>query len=248
MRLAGSGLLARGARTVGLVLRSRLVRPIYYRSEVLIDDRFDRLLGINTCGDAHIDDLTIDSANVDFGRNDTIYVPIPILALRSIRRKLPSRSDDYTLVDYGSGKGRVLAYFAGRGFRQLQGIEYAHELHEQALRNLESLERGGTDTSGIECLLLDAVDHRLPPTNCIVFIFHSFEPAVLSRVLNNIHESYVGKPREVVVAYLNPVHSHIFDEIGGFHKAQSRRCWWRRRVYNYDLYVAGPTAPDVAAT
>src|SRR4051812_47023786 len=50
-------------------------------------------------------------------------------------RALPGRPSDCTLIDMGSGKGRVLLLGAAWGFAAVIGVEFAPELHQAALGN-----------------------------------------------------------------------------------------------------------------
>jgi tRNA1(Val) A37 N6-methylase TrmN6 len=45
---------------------------------------------------------------------------------------LPINLDDYTIVDIGSGKGKLLLLASNYPFRRIIGVEYAPLLHEIA--------------------------------------------------------------------------------------------------------------------
>jgi hypothetical protein len=65
------------------------------------------------------------------------YLPVRPLVGRHLLRALPIEDCSlYTFVDMGSGKGRMLLLAAEYPFRQIQGVEFAVELHDQATANI----------------------------------------------------------------------------------------------------------------
>ncbi len=223
--------------TAGLVRKSsrellrRVGRPVYFRIEHRVDIRFDERAGIETVRRAHLDELTVDSDNTDFGDDEEIYVAVPVLALGAMNRVLPDDVGDFVFVDLGSGKGRVLVYASARPFRRIIGVEFASELHETATDNIARGRHPRQRCADIEVLHCDAVDFDIPDDPCVFFLFNPFERHVLERVVANIRSSWERRARPMYVVYHNPVYASVFDDCDVF-----ERVWERPRSRRSECY------------
>ena len=140
-----------------------------------------------------------------------------------------------TFIDIGSGKGRVLLMAAARPFARIVGLEYAKELHETAQANLAThVARHGEDAR-IELMLGDAADFVFPDGPLVVFLFNTFGPPLLTRVIANLHAAWAADPRPLRVIYVNAVHAGEWLA-GGFEEvAVSSR-------YSFVIYAPRATA------
>ena len=235
MRALGSGTAGAARRSSDLVLH-RVLRRAYFWVEHNVDVMFDRLAGIETVSRAHLDELTIDSDNTDFGDDEEIYVAVPVLALKAMDRVLPDEVDDLVFVDLGSGKGRVLVYASGRWFHRIIGVEFAAELHSVASENIERGRHPRQRCADIEVVHGDAVEFEIPDDPCVFFLFNPFERPVLEQVVDNIRVSFERNPRPMYVLYHNPVFAKAFDEIDLFERAWSRTRSRRSECYEVIAY------------
>ncbi len=117
---------------------------------------------------------------------------------------MPIRYEDFTFIDLGAGKGRVLLVASRFPFKRLIGVEFARELVETARRNIE---RFGCRA---EVVHADAADYRFPSENLVVYLYNPFGPEVLRPVLSYLREISTG--REVYLVYLNPKNSSCVEE------------------------------------
>jgi len=170
--------------------------------------RFDRRHGVDTAGRIESSDLAIESPNQPFGVR---YEPTPPRTFAALMRNLPADLGEYTFVDFGSGKGRVVLLASRYGFRRIVGVEYARDLHEAACRNLRSYRDERRVCSDIELLHIDAVDYAIPATPCVFYFFQPFSRDVMARVLGNIKAS-LGVRRRVYLMILLP-HPSTLDLI-----------------------------------
>lgn len=139
------------------------------------------------------------------------YQPVVAATFREVMRRLPTDLSVCTFVDYGSGKGRALLLAAEFPFRRIIGVEYAHDLHVAAQRNLA---RAGARLPGldrVECLWADAAQFDPPEVPLVCFFFNPFDGRILQAVLERLLRSVQHRPREVWVAYVNPEHRHVLD-------------------------------------
>lgn len=111
----------------------------------------------------------------------------------------------FVFIDLGSGKGRAVLLASELPFKRIVGVELAPALHEAARRNVSVYRGDEQRCHDIELVCADAADYELPLDNLFIFLFQPFPEPVLSKVLENLERSLAWHPREVVVAYANPV-------------------------------------------
>jgi SAM-dependent methyltransferase len=158
------------------------------------------------------------------------YVPLDRLTLRGSRKSgfdyLPSRPSvarqifaalpiqdyrEYTFVDFGSGKGRMLFLAAEHPYRKVQGVEFAVELHEQAEKNISRYRHATKRCSNIESINVDACEYPLPAGNLVLYFFNPFGPEIFTKVLANLGDSLARHPRKIFAAVLNPEFAYVLD-------------------------------------
>jgi hypothetical protein len=165
----------------------------------------ERTLGITTRGLIPIETLVDDWT----GCHD--YFPTSFATFRQAMERVGFRPDVDVFIDYGAGKGRVLAMAAAHPFRRIIGVEISRELSESARSNLR-LCRRRLRCKDIEVWSGDSRDFPVPPDASVVFLYNPFRGCVLRRVLANLRSSLDSHPRPLRIIYNNPVH---FFEIAG---------------------------------
>jgi hypothetical protein len=115
-----------------MTLRYLLIYFLSYKP--FKDDSFDRRHGTDTAGMVPTADLDIDDESTKWQSN--LYLGSPARVTRHLIRSLAIDPADYTFIDYGSGKGRVLFAAAEFPFRQVVGVEISQALHAVAEKNL----------------------------------------------------------------------------------------------------------------
>lgn len=163
------------------------------------------------------------------------YVPTRPKCARRVFENLPiDELRDYTFIDFGCGKGRLLMMAAALPFRNFIGIELRKEVYEQAIQNFEKCRHNGFPA--IECLNIDATEFQLPNEKMVVFLFNPFGEDVLRKVLENLGRSLRANFRDVVIAYAMhiPEFMHMADNMPflslvkagyGYRIYRSRNAW-----------------------
>ncbi len=64
----------------------------------------------------------------------------------------------------------------------------------------------------------DALDVPLPDGDLVVFIYHSFGPDVLARVIDRLGDAALREARDVFVVYENPVYGTVVDRHRAFRR------------------------------
>jgi SAM-dependent methyltransferase len=184
----------------------------------------DEAYGTDTATGASLHELTIDSPNYQWG---VYYRATKHTLMEELLAALPINREEYTFVDYGSGKGLVLLLAAGYPFKKVIGVEFACELHEIARRNIE-LYPTSLRHSEIELVWGDIVDYTPPSGNLILYLYEPFEAPVTRKVIARIRE--FRQRGEVVIAYVwstNPMISckAIWDNEGSLRKVAQGERW-----------------------
>ena len=141
--------------------------------------------------------LQIKTAGRDDSRSDTEHHPYEPTDYCVLERLVNSGyiTKQNTLIDYGSGKGRVSIFMANQTRCHSIGIEYDERLYERAVVNGESL----AAKNRVSFVLGDAATYTLPDTVDRCFFFNPFALHTIKRVLGNIFDSLYHHPREIQI-------------------------------------------------
>ena len=112
-----------------------------------------------------------------------------------------------TLIDYGSGKGRVSIFMANQTRCHSIGIEYDERLYERAIVNGES----PAAKNRVSFVLGDAATYILPDNADRCFFFNPFALHTIKRVLGNIFDSLYHHPREILLFFY-----YVNEEVENF--------------------------------
>jgi len=195
---------------------------------------FDFVHRVRTTGYASVKSLTL-VGKTDYGGD---YLPVRPSVARMALDDLPIADySEYTFVDLGSGKGRMMLVASEYPFRRIQGVEFAVELYKQGLENIARY-RPGKSRSGrpLESLNLDAIDYEFPHENLIVYIFNPFGPDVLQKVLSNLDASIEQYPRDVFLMAVYPTFTSQVEAMPRFQIL--------KRTKRYHIYRAALRAVD----
>jgi hypothetical protein len=174
--------------------------------------RGEKYYQINTTGVDNLKHYQLEPSHREHAENyqGTGYFQLEKV-LSFLAQSQPEKSS--TLIDFGSGKGRVLCVAAHFGFRNIRGVEIVSELCDIANNNIEIVRRKYPDTN-IEVINKSASDYIIPADATIFFFFNPFDRLMMQKVLRNIKDSLAEYPRKVYIAYVNPMHKDLFMKAG----------------------------------
>lgn len=175
------------------------------------DQEFDREYGTDTSSYVGLSGLNI-AATVSSTRTGTEYRPIFRKRFAEIMREIPLRYEDYLFIDIGSGKGKALLLASDFPFQEIVGVEFAHELHEIAVRNINTYRSPQQRCKRISSICMDAGTFEFPPVPTLLFMYHPFGPPVLGSLLQNLRRSRSQASCPLVLAYAGPVHGAFVQE------------------------------------
>jgi SAM-dependent methyltransferase len=157
-------------------------------------------------------------------RDSHMYGPVRVANAHAALRDLPLGGtqnsgagggdySQYTFIDMGSGKGRVLFVAAEYPFRKVMGVEFSKDLHEEAVANLKQYNYRGRRCADIEPVLADAREFEFPDDNLVIYLFNPFGEEVMARMLENLERSLERHPRHAIVVMLWPEHSDVVERM-----------------------------------
>jgi SAM-dependent methyltransferase len=168
---------------------------------------FDHRFGVDTSGWIRQPTPSAESSRAETGN---AYDGSSPAHFKRIVQGLGLRYEDYTFVDFGSGKGRVLLLASAFPFRRVVGVEWSQELHEVALRNLVTY-TGPRVCNEVESFCMDAAEFPIPSGKAVLYFYNPFKGDIMVRVLLNVGRSLEADLREIIIVYMNPRRRDIFD-------------------------------------
>lgn len=225
-----------------MTLRYVLIDLLSYKP--VCDRAYDRQFKTDTAGFVATGEMGIDDKTMQ--AQAVYYLPSPPRVSRYLIENLKINYADYTFVDFGSGKGRVVMIAAEYSFVQVVGVEISDKLHRIARQNL-SLRSSQTPALQSRDILLeccDARDYRLPEGNLVLHFYHPFGHEILKSVLHNVQRSLKENPRQVLIIYLRPAENvqEVFQEIPIFVKQGTIECV--NRQYSWLFFTKVPSPCD----
>ena len=158
-------------------------------------------------------DLAFDDR---FRRHSAEYAPTPRWCVHWAISSLGVNLAEYSFVDVGSGRGRVLMTAAVYPFRSIVGYEFDEALALQAKQNIEGLRRRTNDTRLIESRHVNAVTATHPRGPTVFFMYNPFGREVMDLFLESISER---KEREADIILGVNIKTHDVLEAYGYTKS-----------------------------
>jgi SAM-dependent methyltransferase len=206
----------------------------YLKIYALISDPwFDKKYGTETQTEIELNYLTINSVNI---KNGERYQATKVIFLKKLLNHIkPIIPDSPVLVDLGCGKGRVLLVASEFGFREVRGVEFAHELCVTAKDNIVTYKtRKKTDTV-FRVIESDAALYKILKDENVFFIFNSFDDLIMTQVLQNIATSIQENMRKVIIIYHNPKFDNLIKSFDGFMKVGDYNFGYPFAIYSNTL-------------
>ena len=172
--------------------------------------RGEKKYNLDTSRIEDVKKLSVKGNNLEHAE---LYQGANYYLLEKVFDHLQSIEANQNILDFGCGKGRVLAVAAYYGFRKITGVEFARELCEVARKNIIPVQQKFPDKI-FNVIHANAVDYKIEPDTNVFFFFNPFDEVVMLAVVKNILASLKQNPREAYVVYINPLHKEIFMSAG----------------------------------
>jgi hypothetical protein len=125
---------------------------------------------------------------------------------------------EFTFVDIGSGKGRVLLMASDYPFRRILGVELLTALHLVAQKNLGAYQSDSQQCFAVETTCRDAREFVFPAEPLVVYLFNPLPEAGIVDVIANLAQSVNQYPRVVYLLYRNPMFENVVARHPEFRK------------------------------
>ena len=158
------------------------------------EQQWDRLLKIKSTGrdDSHSDQYRYP------------YEPTPYCVLERLANSGYIRKKN-TLLDYGTGKGRVCFYLSYQTRCRTIGIEYDERIYAGAAANQLTAVSGRKT-----CFVMEnAEQYPVPVDVDRCYFFHPFSVEILRTVLAKIMDSYCENLRELLLFFYYPSDEYV---------------------------------------
>jgi SAM-dependent methyltransferase len=153
------------------------------------------------------------------------YFPSEPWIFEQVMEALPIRFQDFTFIDLGSGKGRVLVMAVPYGFKRIVGVEFMPEWHRIAEQNISKLAASHRPAMPVQSFCMDARDFDFPAGPLVVYLFNPFPEPVLAAVLKRLRESLQADARELFVAYRYPELEPLLAQCDWLEKIAGTEQW-----------------------
>ena len=118
-----------------------------------------------------------------------------------IMQAVPIDFSQFTFIDLGCGKGRVLLMASDYPLKRIIGVELMPGLHRAAQKNSANYSNARQRCRKIETVCMNARDYRFPQEPLVVYLFNPFSEPTFAHVLQNLRRSVEQTPRPVYIAY-----------------------------------------------
>ena len=146
----------------------------------------------------------------------------PQRAISSLE-SLPIRYDEFTLIDIGSGKGRVLLIAAKLPFRRIIGVEFASELHDISVSNIQ---RVRPDDPRLELVCEDVTDYDFPDEPLVLYFYGPFLAPIMRIVMDHVTQSLRASPRPAYLVLFTTPDLQREAEMAGFERVDESVFVW----------------------
>ena len=144
-----------------------------------------------------------------FGAFNSSYQPTEPGLFHEMLRQLAIDFCEFTFIDLGSGKGRVLLMAADYPFRRIVGVERLPRLHRVAEENINNYKSDAQKCFAIESVCGDACEFMFPAEPTVLYLFNPLPEMGLERLIANLDLSLQRSCRPLYVIYHNPLMDHI---------------------------------------
>ena len=183
-------------------------------------------------GDAEYDwDHRVNTTSATVGWRERLlgqfhsgYQPTEPALFKEMMASLKINFQEFTFIDMGSGKGRVLLMAADYPFRRILGVELFPALHRVAQENLNAYASDSQQCFALEAVCGDAREFIFPAEPILLYLFNSLPEAALIEVMANLDRFAAPVSPPGYLLYHNPLLEHVlanypaFNKIGGTHQ------------------------------
>jgi len=217
VRRIGNALRTHGPWRTALILGKRIRREFF--PPPVPTHPFDLEHGMDTSGLLFADQLASGHAHDD---HINAYWGTATSGFRGVLEQwqqtlagTPYGIEDYTFLDIGCGKGRVVMLASDAPFQRIVGVELSPALTAIAESNLTKWGAGPHLCSNIEVLNVDALAAPIPDSPVVLYIYNSFNLYVMLPLLERLQALASTRSTPIDLIYAKPQQAPLVDAVPG---------------------------------
>ncbi len=125
---------------------------------------------------------------------------------------------NYTLIDLGCGKGRVLMMASEYPFRAIVGVELNPKLAARAGRNVKKWMRKPRACRAVSAVEGDVLDLPMPDGPLVLVVFNSFDREMVRRLLERLVEKSHTRTAPIDLIYIHAEHDNLVRQFAGIER------------------------------
>jgi SAM-dependent methyltransferase len=193
---------------------------------------FDHEFGVDTLGIVPADQITQDkrlaAQIVCYAGSQPSIVRTGLLALGPV--------EEYTLLDFGCGKGRAAIVASEFPFRRVVGVELSPVLAAMARANAAVIANRFPQRPGIAVIETNVLEFALPAGKLAIFAYHPFGAEILTGVVKRLEAALAAETPHIFFVYDNPVHADVLDASPAFKRFYAALVPYDRSELGYGLF------------
>ncbi len=190
------------------------------RAQRAADLAFDRRWKTDTSTGVSVHELGFASDSIAHYRR---YDPSSEAMLREPIAQLGIDPTDFSFVDYGAGKGRIMMLAMEMGFDEVIGVELSAPLCRIARSNLDIFGRQNPHLVVGRIAEQDATTFLPHGRNIVAYFYNPFDATILTAVRQRLETMLDDGTDCIIVIYANPEHGHVFADAEGWINAPAPR-------------------------
>jgi SAM-dependent methyltransferase len=139
--------------------------------------------------------------------------------LEQWQQVLAGSIQDYTFLDIGCGKGRVLMLASGAPFQRIVGVELSPALTAIAERNMAKWRVQWSTAphlcANIDILNVDALAAPIPDSPVVLYIYNSFNLYVMLPLLQRLQALALARSTPIDLIYAKPQQAALVNTVPG---------------------------------
>jgi predicted RNA methylase len=193
---------------------------------------FDHEFGVDTLGIVATDQITQDkrlaAQIVCYAGSQPSIVRTGLAALGPV--------EEYTLLDFGCGKGRAAIVASEFPFRQVIGVELSPVLAATARTNAAIIARRFPERPRITIVEANVLEFALPAGKIAIFAYHPFGAEILAGVVKRLEAALGAETPHIFFVYDNPVHADVLDQSPAFKRFYTGIVPYDKSELGYGLF------------
>jgi len=173
-----------------------IVKKIYFhyrRLKNLINIQIEKIRGLDFTSEVGLEELGLSE---DYSQK---YQTAGNFRLKKILSSISITQND-SILDFGSGKGKIISTLSKFPFKRVDGVEISSKLHSISIQNLKKL-----NINNATIYNSDARSFKDLERYNYFYFFNPFKAIIMKDVILNIEMSLKNAPRTITIIYFNPV-------------------------------------------